>query len=879
MAVLISKATGNWTTAGTWGVVDSTSYLNSEDGFTPVPNSAGATARSSSFTPGAIQIDAIAVKIYTVTTGGSPDQSLTVNLYNVTGAADVAGTSVTIRYSDIDAVNSVHQTQGNPGGWLVFKFAAPVTLSAATSYAVQCVSSDGLWISLLTDVTANNWSRMLRTTTTKVPNSSSPDLPDDMVVSGEYTGPGTSNSYTVTMDNTDSSIDYGTDTTSIRTPSLAICSKGTLSFGTTAATNYYLKISGWVVVYAGGTLNIGTTGTPMPRDSTAVLEIDNNSATRATGLNVWEGGTFVAQGQSRTSGKNVTFCLLTADTTDGGWTTLNVDRDTGWLTGDRLVISPAVQYNRYENIQLTANAGASSLTVRKYGTGSPDLPTDYQHLGTNSPLINEVINLTRNVRVRSSNSTNRIGVDFYDGSVVDIDWIEFQYTDVVKVHLGRVTTKAVNFSMQFSSLYESRDSGLEWVVYTSSVNFTITNLVFSNNVGHSPGGERWLFIDAPFVPTNWTVDSNVVIAGQFFVSDLGGTFTNNRASGNGSAGFTLQSASIYDAVGTFNNLYSHANNSSCFLLQSINAGPGSTFSNLTGFHAAYGINSNLVSPLTIDTAALAGCSAACIYNSSTQITYKNITMGGTSYQATNVGYYAVSAARDLLENSSISVVSGVYTACNYDAYCNQATSTFRNVTLAGANEFFSNAMASASLNSFFAMEKVDGIAGNHKVYMASGYTATDATIYRSYAPSVRLAPLAARSAWSAMKLESAPRRHGIKVPVSNGMALTASIWVRMSTAGDGTAYDGSGPRLVVRSNPAVGIMGDMVLATVPIVGASPDISGTWRQLIGTTQRATDDGAMEFIVDIDGTAGWVNIDDFQFAEVNRSDYLGPGDVIP
>lgn len=876
MAVLISKATGNWTAAGTWEVVDSTSYLNSEDGFATPPSSAGGTARSSSFTPGAIQIDAIAVKVYTVTQGGSPDLSLTVNLYNVTGAADVAGTSVTINLSDVN-LNAVHTISGNPGGWLVFKFSAPVTLSAATAYAVQCVCTDGLSVQLLTDSTTNNWSRMLRTTTTKAPNSGSPDAPDDMVVAGEYTGPGTSNSYTVTMDNTSSTIDYGTDTTSIRTPSLAICSKGTLSFGTTAATNYYLKISGWVVVYAGGTLNIGTTGTPTPRDSTAVLEIDNNSSNRAMSLIIWEGGTFVAQGLSRTSGKNVPWCLLTADAAVGA-TTLNVDRDTGWLSGDRIVVAPAVSYtNSYDNLILTANAGASSMTVRSYA-GSPDVGTANIHLGTNAPLVDEVINLTRNVKIRSSNSTNKIAVDFYDGSVVDIDWTEFQYTDTLKLHLGRITTKAVNFSMQFSSLYESSSTGFEWVVYVNTTNFTITNLVFSNNVGHTPAVERWLYIDSWFVPTNWTVDSNVCIGGNFYVGDLGGTFTNNRTSSNSNTGIVITNANgQHEAIGTFNNLYSHAAGSYGISPQNINA--SGTLSNLTAYHNGYGITTiNCAGNIVIDTVALAGNQTASLYVNSSMIIFRNVTIGGTSYQATQTGYYSQYADRQIVENGSISVVSGVYTACNYDTYITQGLVTFRNVTLAGANETY-QASFYYSINSFLRMEKVDGIAGNHKTFMSTGYATTDATIYRSYAPSVRMTLAPGRSGHSTMKLESAPRRNGIKVPVSNGMALTASIWVRMSTAGDGTAYDGSGPRLVVRSNPAVGIMGDMVLATVPIVGASPDISGTWRQLIGTTQRATDDGVMEFIVDIDGTAGWVNIDDFQFAEVTRSDYRGPGDIVP
>ena len=38
MAVKASIATGNWTAAGTWGVVDATSYLNAENATESLPN-------------------------------------------------------------------------------------------------------------------------------------------------------------------------------------------------------------------------------------------------------------------------------------------------------------------------------------------------------------------------------------------------------------------------------------------------------------------------------------------------------------------------------------------------------------------------------------------------------------------------------------------------------------------------------------------------------------------------------------------------------------------------------------------------------------------------------------------------------------------------
>jgi hypothetical protein len=96
---------------------------------------------------------------------------------------------------------------------------------------------------------------------------------------------------------------------------------------------------------------------------------------------------------------------------------------------------------------------------------------------------------------------------------------------------------------------------------------------------------------------------------------------------------------------------------------------------------------------------------------------------------------------------------------------------------------------------------------------------------------------------------------GFKKVIASGGTLAASIYVRKSVAGDGAAYNGNQPRLIVRKNVSAGITVDTVLATASAA------AGTWEQLSGTTAAVTDDAVLEFYVDCDGTTGWVNIDDF------------------
>lgn len=91
--VRIARANNTFNTAATWGLVDSTSFLDSEAGAQVVTTAYTGT-RSTAFTPGAIEIDGIAVKLDARTgiTG-----TMSVELWNATDSIAVPGTEATIR--------------------------------------------------------------------------------------------------------------------------------------------------------------------------------------------------------------------------------------------------------------------------------------------------------------------------------------------------------------------------------------------------------------------------------------------------------------------------------------------------------------------------------------------------------------------------------------------------------------------------------------------------------------------------------------------------------------------------------------------------------------------------------------------------------------
>jgi hypothetical protein len=160
-----------------------------------------------------------------------------------------------------------------------------------------------------------------------------------------------------------------------------------------------------------------------------------------------------------------------------------------------------------------------------------------------------------------------------------------------------------------------------------------------------------------------------------------------------------------------------------------------------------------------------------------------------------------------------------------------------------------------SNDSYLGYEKFNQTAGDHRLDTAFGLNQTDTSIFNAASPSEKMTPRVSTS-----KLVSAPKNYGVVVPVANGQALTVNVTVRKSAVGDGAAYNGNQPRLIQRQNSALGQNADVVLATYS------SGTGSWNTLTGTSSTAGDDGAWEFIVDCDGTAGWINVDDWSFTNV-------------
>lgn len=889
MSRLISTVTGNFTAAATWGVVDTTSILEAESGPT---NSTTSFVYSSTFVPGAITVDGVAVKIGNRV--ASPTGTMTIDFRNSTTATSLA--TIVINVSDIDNAG----TGAYNRGWYFFKFAAPLLLVVAEAYHVGFRTSVISEVALYRDGTAGNWSRLLRTTTTAAPAAG-----DQIQVLGEFTGPGTGSTFTVTMDNTATTIfgALGTRTT--------IGKQGILSFGTAAATAYYFKWKGPFTVYGGGILRVGTSVSPIPATSTAVVEMDS-SVNIDTGIEIGHGATVEAWGATQANFKtllttsNGGFCSTvgtavtrvagsqsflgltgtinintvnrtivsvtdadnlvisaSAGTTNnvawfhiGTATVATVADTTGWAAGDQLAFASTTQVatDSEKKIILTVDSPTQvTLTVALAAS----------HYGT-SPMQAEVGNLTHNVKFRGITSLLQGYINTASTSIVTFRYSEFSL-------LGSGTGGATGidvavttgtFDMQFCSRYDSTVASSRGVNITSASgnNITVSNNVFYNIVGPS--------IQNALTTGSYTINNNLIIvlsSGATTFNDHGIIITNNTFVGGISLPVSMTDTGL---IGTFsgNTIHSFAGGSGGLWFSGASIAAGSVIANTTIWGGSSGTVgalrfNNFISNITINGLTTFYISTVHLgFNAgSSYITINNwtsnealSTSGPASPLSTAINVVGVASSVNgpyFITNSNFSTVNGLLLANLRDISftLNDANGQFvlANTILNGVTPIFN--LINAANGSYVSSAKHQQVNAAHQASFPEGVTSYDAVIF-DVTPSERLTPNNATD-----RLKS----NFFFAAVRSGETCTPSVEVRESVIGDGTDYNGQRARLFVKANVAAGIAADTLLATATVAS-----EGAWETLSGATIAVTDDAVLSFYVDCGGsgyTTGWVNID--------------------
>jgi hypothetical protein len=874
---LVAIADGNFTTAATWGTTDTTRLISTNTGATALTTG---TLDSATFTPGAITVQGVCVRIASRATG-SPSNTMTVTLRNSTTATNIKSVTVNVSLLPVCSTGT-----DSAGGWVYLKFDASVLLVAGNNYLIRAtLSSTSTAVSLATNGTANNWQHMLVTTTTQAPAAG-----DDMHVMGTLDGAAnpvtTMGARAVDMDST-AATDYGSAQTNTYVAALDVSTGGTFAYKFAAATNYVLRLSGHLKVYSGGVFSIGTVANPIPRGGSAVLEFDC-AADSDFGAAFLNGSTVTLQGLSRTSGKNVSKSLLTADAAAAA-TSLTTADDTGWLNGDQIALASTSQTATHaEDVALGADASGTSLPTVGALTNA--------HLGTATTggvtvkMQAEVLLLTRNVIVRSVSSTATMaftrfvsnGTAGHAVSTFDVDWVQFRYTQGVAISVNSGTSLPFDHCVVWG--FEGNSAQGAWTATTSagvgaSDTIAIRNcgayhilstaaqgIMLPSGFSYAGTGDRFVIDEFVYIGKvagggtvgtlsaavkMETADPRLAIGALYgssasyalWFSSLGvlmggrkwgPIYTHSHSTSGGSGNGILFGSSNCSGL-RFGDVYSWRNGARGIQFASGSEGHGIRFE---GDTVCIGNGST-------------GVDFAVSANSG--IYFKSLRCAGDSSFAQPTGITNSSSILELtVDKGSFGVAGGILVAhstrdltfSSVQSY--RLAAVFRNTVMASATELnpTSLVLTQNEPTSYLAFERKDGTAGAHETWTPLGKVAIETTTVQD-SPAIKLTPSIAANGNTDLRLESGARRvgRGYMVPVLNGNTVQVAVGARK----DGS-YAGNQPRLIVKANPALGIDSDTVLATMT-VGAS-----TWETLTGTTAAVTDDGVLEFVVDCDGSAG-------------------------
>lgn len=825
---MISNGTGNFGTTGTWSLCSSAAALDADSGASAIATG-GATGISSNFTPGAITVDGIALKFShynTIPTSGT----FTITLRNTTAGSDVI--SVTCNYNDLPTAF----TAAAPKGWWFFKFANTLLL-AATTYAIKITNNTNQVINFYRDATGSNWSRQLRTTTTQAPSTG-----DTIIITGDMTGAGTSNAFTVTMDNTGATV-YGI---------VYVGNLGTLTYGTTASTAYQLLISGvtptggikyGILVGYGGTLNVGTSGTPMPSTSSGLISMSNTSMADF-GVSVL-GGTISMYGAAKNS-----YSLLTS-TAASGQKVVHVVSTTGWLAGDTLMLTSTSGQNSDETGTIATVDSSTQVTMNSNLTNAHTFDAD---------SACAICNLSQNVQLFGASTTNTTYLDTDTSGVATIRYAQFKNCGGTSLDKYAVTfaTNALASTFKDSSIYNNANSSPTPIwLNTNAVGHTVDKCVLYNFSSGSPNG----IVLQPTASVH-TITNNVIAKfgggnAGYVLQDVGSTVTGNYALGV-NRGYSINENLA--TLGTF------SNNTAAYCGDGLHCDNGfvgtisSCIFNRNGADGVVKNQGNSTLPVTFDTCKMNGNGTSGVNFSFGTVILRNCTIKSeTSFiQVTGV----MLNSQNLLLYADNCIIGGT----------SPATHSGQDIGLtsggiAGTRAFFTHVVLGSTTEIDVSLGRYAGsgiigafnhdqVTGEQRVWKAQGQMRNDTVIFATSSPSYRMTP-----GVSGQKLDSRGLYGGWFIPVAAGQVATVTAKVRKSVTGDagGATYNGNQPRLMLQTNTAMGVTSDTVLATSTSAG-----NGSFESLSGATVAASIAGVFEVFVDCDGTAGWINFDDITIA---------------
>lgn len=830
MAVLSNVVTGNWTASSTWALVENSTWTQvlatQESGTTALTTAFQASA---TFTVPSIQtLQGLLLKIQSrVNTGGN---TVTARIFNQTGGAVVANTTVTIDALDMP----------NGNAWVFFKFPANATLNTATTYRVELASNVASSATFYRkNVTAANWTFGLVTATNQAPAAT-----DQIVIQGQNSGFNIFQTLTVTVDNTAATV-YGPNVAGAA--AIEVSGLGVLQYSTAGGVNTQLNLDGNLVLNQDGIFRMGQSSAPIASTSTALLKFDNASNVQY-GVNVRTGGIFQTYGQSKVGRTTL------ASTAAPGATSITINDTATWNVLDQVALATTVrgQIGQSEVVGISAGGTGTTFTTSA-------LVNEHDGSASSTVARADVINLTRNVTIQGVSTTLQTYLTTAATCSVSCANTAFYFfgsaTAGARGLESNITSGTFSFTgCAFAYFEVASSAGILLNAATSIA--TVSDCVFYRQSALAVGMNTAITLTSNTLSVTDCVAIGGTAMGTVALYNLtanAGTYTNLVGAGGSVSAFILQSNAISPTL-TSSNWTAYCCTSANIQLNTIseNTESNALFSNVLSYRsAAEGI---LVGSSTTGACINTVISGGRLFGNAT----RGMTMGFVFSVAVKglhvyneVGYDQPSGIvfNNHIENSyfddcQIGVILPHSTADVRDV-CprNEHVAYFRNCLFGSTTEF--SGQSNYTPQSAVGSARHDQTAGVQKMFKKYGTITLDSSFYKVSAPSQRLTPTDATQ-----KLLSQEKR----IAVPNGQAAEISVWVRKSIIGDGTPYNGNEVQIKVLADPAIGISSDTVIAT-----SSSYAFGTFEKITGTSPVVTDNGVIRVVATCDGTTGWANID--------------------
>lgn len=821
MARLVSRASGNWTAAATWKVVEGAGLQAAETAET---NSTTAYVNCPAFTVGAgIVMTCVVLLVRRLSSTGT----FSVQLSDDNGAT--ATREVVVNTADLPIGTS----------FVCFVLPSNLTGDGGADYRVGIKSSTAATVAVRRDATAANWTKLIVNNTTQAPVAA-----DILYELGELTGAGAGSDLTVTMNET-ATTQYG---------EVNIGHRGIEAWANAAATAYVQRVNGNKNVWGNGFLDMNPGGTRTPTDTTKIQEFVCASAGQF-GLRLLANHRFRSKGFNKTAVR----IRLSADEA-AGQSVISVDTATGWKNGDSVGFgSTSKTASQSEEHTLAADAGATTITL----TG-----TLASAKAGVAPTQGVVVLLTHTNKLRSTSSVNltyvEVNPDVNGVANVDIDWTEFQYvgTSTSSRYGFRIITGVISGITVDKTSWRDNTSRVLSAEGTATGGWSWTDCV-AWKCGAATN-QRTIRVEATSA-TNWTLRGLTVLAPgadclDVELLDMGGTIEDlligSKTSVNGNPGLALGDPN----GGTIDGLemMAIAQNTEWIAASATPALGPTTIRNFLLWRST-GIStngcivlSNMVD-LTLEDGQILGVGNAIFMDDGTVrgLLVRRVVMSGLTTDGANLTGLclrpnaAISYIQARFEDCDFGVAAGVYDV-NATADLQVQTTlpvaeiTLVNCRMGSATEVTGE--ASMALGSFIARQQHDQTVV-HNVLTPVGTLAYDTTITHLGSPTYRLTP---SSATVKLRTDGRKRDHWL-IAANTSQIITVNCPVRLDAA-----YNGAMPRLIILANPALDIDADLVLDT------HAGGTGAFETLTGATAALPRAGVLEVIVDCDGTAGFVNV---------------------